>query len=135
MPMTMNGILSKTPQSRRDSSRYVVLKGVKVARTPYKTLKYTAQTYSTHDAKENLKKGKPSVYTTMVETNGRQVVVECGCDDFWAVWEVALNRHKAARIKFSNGELPTDRNPRLRPGCCKHIFKLGSDLMAKGKVT
>lgn len=135
MPMTMHGILSKTPQSRRDNSRFVVVKGSKVSRTSYGTLKYVAQTYSTHDAGGKTKIGKPAVYTTMVETNGKQVVVECECDDFWAVWEVALNKHKAARIKHSNGEMPIDRNPRLRPGCCKHIFKFGSDLMSKGKVS
>lgn len=134
MPMTMLQILGKTPQSRRDNAAFVRVKSAKVQNTPYKTLKYVAQTYSTHDANGQPKRAAPKTHTTTVETNGKQVVVECTCEDFWAVWEFALNQHKAARIKHSNGLPPVERNPKWRPGCCKHVFHFGQDLLRKGKV-
>lgn len=134
MAMTMLQILAKTPQSRRDNAAFVRVKSSKVERTKYETLKYIAKTYSTHDAKGQSKKGKPVEHTTIVETNGKQVVVECDCEDFWAIWEFALNQKKAARIKHSNGQPPVEKNPKWRPGCCKHLFFLGSDLLKKGKI-
>lgn len=127
-------ILAKTPQSRRDNAQFVHVRSAKMQKTSYGTLKYIAQTYSTHDANGLPKKGTPVMHQTIVETNGKQVVVECDCEDFWAVWEFALNQKRAARIKHSNGQPPVERNPKWRPGCCKHIFEFGSDLLRKGKV-
>jgi hypothetical protein len=135
MPMTMLQILGKTPQSRRDNAAFVRVKSAKMTRTNYNTLKYEAKTYSTHDANGQAKKSKPAIHTTIVETNGKQVVVECSCEDFWAVWEFALNQKKAARIKHSNGQPPVERNPKWRPGCCKHVFHFGQDLLRRGKVS
>lgn len=134
MPMTMRDILAKTPETRRQNAAFVKVKAIRMQRTAYNTLKYFAQTYSTHDSKGDMKRGSPVVHNTVVETNGKQVVVECDCEDFWAVWEYALNKKKAARIKHSNGEPPNTRNPRMRPGCCKHVFELGLKLIQKGKV-
>ncbi len=134
MAMKMFDILAKTPQSRRDNAASVRVKSMKMQRTNYNTLKYVAQTYSTHDAQGKAKRAKPVVHNTIIETNGKQVVVECDCEDFWAVWEFALHQHKAARIKHSNGLPPVDKNPRWRPGCCKHVFHFGQDLLRKGKV-
>lgn len=50
------------------------------------------------------------------------VKVSCTCDDFWSVWEFALNKKGAANIKYCNGEPPLIKNPRLVAGCCKHIY-------------
>jgi hypothetical protein len=134
MPMKMRDILAKTPESRRQNAAFVKVRNIRVQRTAYQTLKYIAQTYSTHDAKGDMKRGSPTVYETTVETNGKQVVVDCGCDDFKFVFEYALNLKKAARLKRSNGEPPIEKNPRNRPGCCKHLYTLGVKLIGNGKV-
>jgi CRISPR/Cas system endoribonuclease Cas6 (RAMP superfamily) len=134
MAMKMRDVLAKTPESRRQNAAFVKIKNIRVQRTPYNTLKYLAQTYSTHDSKGDMKRGSPIVHQTMVETNGKQVVVDCDCEDHTFTWEVALNAKKAARIKNSNGEPPVVRNPKWRPGCCKHVFSLGRKLVQQGKV-
>jgi len=134
MPMTMQKLMDKTPQGRRNSAQSVVIREVKVTKTTYKTLKYKAKTWSRTDSVGNIKGGKPTIHKTMVETNGKQVVVDCDCEDFMYFWEYALNRKKAARLTRSNGEPPVDKNPRMVPGVCKHVYALGEKLLNRGKV-
>lgn len=52
------------------------------------------------------------------------VKVSCTCERFTYVWEVALWKQGAADILYSNGEMPTQTNPRMIPGCCKHLIKI-----------
>jgi hypothetical protein len=135
MSMTMQQILDKTPRNRRDKADYVIISDTKKASTDYGTVIYKAKVYSTHDNKGNPKRrGQRIVYVTTVETNMKQTVVSCSCEDFMFTFEYALNKKKAARIEYCNGEPPIDRNPRMIPGCCGHIFKFGTALIAKGRV-
>jgi len=134
VPMTMKQILAKTPKDRQQKATFCVVKETRKQETDYGTTIYKAKVYSTHDAKGNPHRGPRNVYINTVETNGKQAVVSCSCEDFCFTWEVALNKQKAARIEYSNGEDPVDRNPRYVPGCCGHLFKFGEMLVRKNIV-
>ena len=56
--------------------------------------------------------------------NRARVLVHCDCPDFLFTFEYALTHHGASSIKFSNGDPPIVKNPRLHPGVCKHIWVL-----------
>lgn len=138
MPMTMQQILDRTPQNRKQKAEYVRIQAVKVQKTSYQTTIYKAKISSTHNIVKDdavRKRVTPTTYVSTVETNGKMVVVSCSCEDFMYTWEVALSKKKAARIKYSNGEMPDDRNPRMVPGCCAHLHKFGQMLISKGKVS
>jgi hypothetical protein len=134
MGMTMAQILKRTPRSRQLKADYVRIEAVKIRKTTYKTVVYKAKTRSTANSEGKAKRGGPVYYVTTVETNGKMCVVGCSCEDFTFTWEVALNKKKAARIEYSNGDLPVDRNPRMIPGCCGHLFRFGTLLVERGKV-
>jgi hypothetical protein len=53
-----------------------------------------------------------------------KVKVSCGCEDFCFTWEVALHKKGAADIRHSNGDKPVEKNPAMRAGCCKHVYKI-----------
>lgn len=134
MPMRMQQIIDKSPNNRKDKATYVKIKEVKKVKTAHKTVIFKAKTSSTHDNVGNPKRGSGSTYVTSVETNGKMSVVSCSCEDFAYRWEVALNKKKAARIQYSNGEDPVDTNPRMIPGCCAHLIRFGQVLLSKGEV-
>lgn len=50
--------------------------------------------------------------------------VSCDCPDWMFTWEVAMTRHGASWIKYSNGDPPIFKNPRQVAGGCKHIAVL-----------
>lgn len=54
----------------------------------------------------------------------RRVIVSCDCEFFMFYCEYALTTWGAARIKFSNGEPATVRNPSNLPLVCKHLVKM-----------
>lgn len=60
--------------------------------------------------------------------NSAKVLAHCDCEDFKFVFEYALTHHGASTIKFSNGDPPVVKNPRLYPGICKHLWVLGKYL-------
>jgi hypothetical protein len=134
MPMTMRQILAKTPPSRKEKAAVCRIREARVSSTDYGTTVYKAKIFSTHDAQGNPHRGPRNIYVATVETNGKMTVVSCSCQDFCFTWEVALARQRAARIEYSNGKDPKDRNPRYIPGCCGHLFKFGTTLIAKGRV-
>ena len=47
--------------------------------------------------------------------------VFCSCPYFTYNLEVALTRQNSSSIKFSNGQLPRERNARMIPHLCKHL--------------
>lgn len=47
--------------------------------------------------------------------------VFCSCQYFTFNLEVALTRQNSSSIKFSNGQLPRERNVRMIPHLCKHL--------------
>ncbi len=54
--------------------------------------------------------------------------VSCDCEDFMYRWEYALSLYGATDIINSNGEPAKIRNPNNRPGVCKHIYKILSNM-------
>jgi hypothetical protein len=135
MAMTMRQVLARTPRSRQESAAWVKFKEDKAGRTKETNAPIIrSKSYSTHNHKGERKNYTPNDYVSTIEIHGKYVVLSCSCDDFWAVWEVALAVQGAARVEYSNGERPVDRNPQMIPGCCKHIYRLASRLLDKNKL-
>jgi intein/homing endonuclease len=112
-------VLQKTIKSRRFSASFVKFKEVKLGKTKTTNAPVVrSKSYSTHDHNGVRKNYVPNDYVSLIEVHGKYVVLSCSCDDFWAVWEVALSAQGAARIEYSNGERPKDKNPLMIPGCC-----------------
>lgn len=61
----------------------------------------------------------------------RKVLVQCSCENFVYVFEYANASVGASRLIYSNGEPPNFTNPRLAPGCCKHIIALAKVAIEK----
>lgn len=61
------------------------------------------------------------------------VLVACSCPyfPFWGC-EVPLNAGGAAKIHYSNGELPVVRNPQNKKRACKHLLKLFDLITQRG---
>lgn len=64
-------------------------------------------------------------------SKSNRLIVSCDCEDFMYRWEYALAKRGAAVIKMSNGEAPISTNPRLVPGCCRHVGKVLSSIMKR----
>lgn len=47
----------------------------------------------------------------------------CDCGNNLFQWEVANAYRGASDIIYSNGDMPIETNPGMRPGCCKHLLK------------
>lgn len=54
----------------------------------------------------------------------QRVWVSCDCDRFQFTWEYALAKKGASSIRFSNGEPPVEKNPRLHAAGCKHVYRV-----------
>lgn len=61
----------------------------------------------------------------------RKVLVQCSCENFVYVFEYANASVGASRLIYSNGEPPLMTNPRLAPGCCKHLIALAIIIIEK----
>lgn len=60
------------------------------------------------------------------------VWVSCSCESQYFTYEVALSMVGSSSVKYSNGEFPIEKNPRLRKGACKHtVAALWSALRRK----
>lgn len=136
MPMTIRQIIARTPPSRRNAADYVTIKSMKIRKSaggyPIVLAKTIAKYTNLGD-----RKNPPPVhqYVTTIELQGRAAIVSCSCDDFRFVWEHALFRQKAAAKEYTEGfGPPNDKNPKMIPGCCKHIYAVALDLISKGKL-
>jgi hypothetical protein len=58
-------------------------------------------------------------------------VIAHNCENFVYVFEYANASVGASRLIYSNGEPPNFTNPRLAPGCCKHIIALAKVAIEK----
>lgn len=136
MAMTMKQIISKAGATRRNAAAYVDLLQTKVKKSKAGNPLVVCKTRSNATAQGKAKaKGAANTYVTTIEVlPSSKVVVSCSCDDFMYTWEVALNLKGAARIEYSNGEQPNERNPLNIGGCCKHLVALGQSLIDKGKL-
>ena len=119
--LTMRQIIRNTPPGRRQSAHDCKIRELKMKTDRTKTnLIFLAKTSSSYTA-SGAQKPKPSImtYVSSIQVLNKTgwVKVSCACDDFWAVWEVALNKAGAADIEYSNGEKPVDKNPRMVAGC------------------
>jgi len=126
--MTLTQILRNTTASRIELSAHVSIRNLKFGVSRKLQIpKAIAQSFS----KDRGKDGRLQVfkYATMVEFHpGSLVKVGCSCPDFLYRWEYALARRGAAYMTYGNGEPPTDTNPKLVPGMCKHCVALVSAL-------
>lgn len=136
--LKLEQILRKTPKDRvkraRDGCRVV---SAKVGKTK-KGNKILRAVLQDVNSPTTTRKGQPYKHKAYIKTivpgtklSKSNVKVSCDCDDFWSHWEVALHKKGAADIKHSNGKLPTETNPRLVPGVCKHLYKLGRYILNK----
>jgi intein/homing endonuclease len=78
--------------------------------------------------------GRQQVYDITVPGKNRFVangIVVHNCEAFMFWCEYALYKKKASDIYFSNGKPPVVRNPKMIPYPCKHIYKLGTAILAK----
>jgi hypothetical protein len=50
------------------------------------------------------------------------VWVHCSCENYLYQWEVSNTARGSSSVINSNGAIPRIRNPRMRPGLCKHSY-------------
>lgn len=128
--MTLVQILQKTTASRIELSAYVAIKNLKMGISKKLGVqKAIAESYSPERFK-----GKTVIrkYATMIEFHDRdKVKVSCSCPDHLYRWEYALAKRDASYFTYSNAEPPVATNPKLVPGCCKHVVALASILRKK----
>lgn len=144
MALTIRQIMAKAGSQRKAAAAYVDITATKVKKNrdgmPMVVCKTQAKTTVTKKPSgDRVTKpkaaGAANTYVTTVEVYPRnQVIVSCSCDDFKFMWETALNLKGAARIEYSNGQLPNEKNPKNIPGCCKHLYAVGQMLVDKGKL-
>lgn len=131
----MKQVIKNSPANRREKANFVMIKKVKLKTLPNGAPLVMAQTSS---KVTSTGKGKPggsiNTYVTSVEVRGKYVILSCSCPDFMFTWEFALNKQKAARIEYCNGEHPAERNPTLLAGTCCHSIRLGERMMDEGQI-
>ena len=113
-------IINSTPPVRIELSSFVKITDIRVgtSRTSGK-VRIVAKTRSEGKESDRLH------YSSMLEIHGSgRVRLSCSCDDFMYRWEYALFIRDGAQILYGNGEPPVDTNPRMKPGCCKHLIAL-----------
>lgn len=136
MAMNLYQIIKKTDARRVAGAKYVKLTNVKVGYDEDGKAYIYCKSYSTHRLNEdgqlvkNLEKRRYVTYIKFID-NKLNVIVSCSCDDFLFREEVALERKGAAEIYYSNGEMPTTTNPKLKPYCCKHLVALYNHIKPK----
>ena len=88
--MTIRQVLAKTPSDRRERANYVKILELKRGQRPA-GLFFMDKSVSVKDNLGNVKKVKGNSYVTQIQCVGKNVILGCTCDDFWATWEVALH--------------------------------------------
>jgi hypothetical protein len=63
--------------------------------------------------------------------SAQKCMVSCPCERFTYYWEVALTKKGAAKIHYSNGDMPVVTNPNMLTGICKHLIALAKELTKK----
>lgn len=114
-------ILRATPTDRIERSSNIKLTAVKtgVSKSTGKR-KILAQSVSIDKKSPDRTK-----YISSIEFHGDdRVKVSCSCSDFMFRWEYALTAKGGADIVYGNGDPPVDKNPSMKPGCCKHLVAL-----------
>ena len=128
--LTISQLLQATWPTPRANSRDVILRSIKSGVTRTGRLpKVIAVAYSPvtpeGKAKRQISMHKCSV-TAVDQKKGFKGYVKVLCDCEYQTYynEVALHKHGASDIVYSNGEPPVDRNPSYKPNLCKHLYAL-----------
>ena len=119
MPMTWPQVYRNCERKRRHrADTTVTIDSLKlgVSGRP-KTPTAAAKVFSIDKVRDGYKKHKYVAVAKWLNSRGH-IDLSCSCPDFMYTYEVALKRKGAAQIKYSDGELPVDRNPRAIPGAC-----------------
>ena len=132
MPMKVEDLIKSSVPRVKEGAKSAVINSVKpsVSRDGRARIVCVSLTRADLDGtpkdRNKIRKYKQTVESLEPEKRLRlaYVKVSCTCDDYWATWEYALHRKGAADIKFSNGEKPIDKNPKLIPGVCKHLYRV-----------
>lgn len=134
--LTFRQILEKCLPNRLRKAEFVKIIEAKQRKNPegYPMVIAKVKSVQKADGKDK-KPSETNTYVASIEVLPKgYVVLSCSCDDFLYMWEVALRKNGAARVEYSNGKLPQDKNPEMRPGCCGHLVALGKFLIQKGKL-
>ncbi len=54
--------------------------------------------------------------------SSEQCVVSCDCENYLFHHEVANTSYDSSVIEHSNGAYPSETNPNMMPGLCKHLY-------------
>lgn len=128
MAMSLTEILRKCQKVDIDGAKSVAVVPNKVRKGRGGTVFFTTKTRPGEAGETAYRYHQVSVYP--MDRRGYTgtlmacpaVKVSCDCDRFMFTYEVALWKHGAADIVHSNGQLPVTTNPKMVPGCCKHII-------------
>ena len=125
--------VKKVAKTQLTNSRYVSIRSAQL----HKTKPLIKTTTLTREPGQ-----KPRIHTQRIYASDPNYVgklsecpslrVTCTCANLVTQWEVSLALHNAADIIYSDGSYPIIKNPNLRPGCCKHIFKVLMFMILKG---
>ena len=131
--LTIGQLLKSTDSLRKSGSDDTIIKALRFTKTANGLI--VAKAAMSSASRKHLV--FDTWYTFTGLENRRQinakskVMVQCQCEDYMFVWEYANTAHNAARIFYSNGEAPDERNPAYRPGLCKHSYRLAIELITK----
>lgn len=136
MAMTISQIMAKTPLDRKQMGKASKIIGYKAKKTVNGFPMLMAKVQCLVNSKlEAIPAHARQSYLVVIEVYKKgQVIVSCSCDDFKYRWEYALNKKGAARIEYSNGEPPVERNDAEVPGMCKHLVGFTIYLRDKGML-
>lgn len=67
-------------------------------------------------------------------SNCKRIKVQCSCQSYiYQGFEYANSLYGASEILYGNGDPPRTTNPQNSPGLCKHLVKIVSLILEKGK--
>lgn len=135
--MTIPQLLKYTLPKFKKGSQYVSLKKVRTGTNKAGFDKIMATAYSTRNIDGKPKSGPPQQHivglTALTDKSFKGAVkVSCSCEAFTYTCEVALHKHGASDIFYSNGDAPDTTNPKMIPTLCKHLYVLCSEVSSGG---
>lgn len=132
MAINLATIIRNIDWGRQERAEYVRLVSVKYGRSRQTGQpKGVAKAFSRREGSDATNR-----YTCVVNCldGASNVSVSCSCPDFCFKWEYALHKHGAADIIYSTGQPAATTNPGNKPGVCKHVFYLISQLVKSNKL-
>lgn len=130
----LSGLRRSTPANIRTNARRVKVRLVGIDKGTRKGKSYQEIHYEALDT--SLPRRDAQVHKCVIRYFGDKlstsadVWVSCNCQYYRYVLEVANTAKGSSSIEYSTGARPRKRNPRLRSGLCKHLFR-ASELAVK----